>query len=166
MGLLSWLRGDGWNYEKVGKSLKEIFEEHKKDTESRITTLEEKIEKLLKLNTEFINATAESIEQRPIISLEKIEKQFEKYREKRNNDLKIQNNNFRLLNEKIKNQNTRIEALIELIADSSEDNESINFFDKKMNLGSIFRMKNQNKAALIAIVYMMKKYFDEKGQRV
>lgn len=96
-------------------------------------------------------------------------------RKKRNNDLRVINSNFSNVNKKIKEVKYQFkhqfESLLETFAEKIVEQEQtgtepFNIFSRETNLRKIFERKDKNQAALMGILYLIKKLVEEKGLKV
>lgn len=84
------------------------------------------------------------------------------------NSIAILNRKNKETNESIENVSVRLEALIELLSEQIKDSKKMSdIMVPGMTVDRIWNsLKNKNDAAILSIMYMMKKHFEDKGTRV
>jgi len=178
----AWVTGIvGSRLEQKIKNLEDQIQELKQSNESlknenlevkkKIITLTEISKQITEnvkdfLETEDIQEKTE--ETAETVTVDNFDIKMQEVKQRRDKDLEILNKNFKFVNGKVKDVDKKIDALIETVAEKivNDDNETLpSLFTASTSLKSILQMKN-NKAYIYALVYLLKKQFDEKGVRV
>lgn len=175
------------SYNASIESLKDEFGVVKKQNDILKKTIWElhnkskkKIQQLQEENKKLLNVSKELAESCAIISedCEDVKGKQEDFESnvstRRSEDLKMSNKNNRYLRDKIlkieKDFEEKFEGLLETIAEKlseTDENTLSEMLGSKITLRKLLtKFKDQNKAALYSIVYMLAKYFEDKGVRV
>jgi len=175
--------------EKLGVDKKLISEAYLSgDVISKIKTTCDELGVVQKQNQKTIESLVEKVEtlkkekqelQKIVNQIVDFHKDFETENEKKElQDVETQNtfrSSIAILNKKnketnqsIENVSVRLEALIELLSEQIKDSKQMSdIMVPGITVDRIWNsLKNKNDAAILAIMYMMKKHFEDKGTRV
>lgn len=174
-------------FEELGLTKQQIADAYVKGHEGEeISNIKSMIEQLKKKQQESEETTKELVKKiEKVVSCESMLKQLVEYQ----SDLEIQleekdtqtdealgvlKNSVAILNKKIKESNEslenariRTEAIIELLSEQAMNSkQTINLLSPGVTVEKIWNsMQNKNNAAVLSIMYMMKKFLEDKGTR-
>ena len=149
---------------------KELKEELKNELKELTTSIEntlnededetsEKIKTLIGISKQLTNILLQVVSENEMDEIQKV-------KERRNKDLKVINNNFDIVNKKIKGMKNQQRDLLSVLSKSSIETETIDIFSRELNLRKILERKDINQASLLGILYLAKRMVEEKGLKV
>ncbi len=155
---------EGQEISNLKKTVEELVE---KQTENQKT-----IEELVKKNEKIVlfeDALKELVEYHKDLEVQVDEKetQSEEALKILKNSISILNKKIKDSNESIENVNIRTEAIIELLSEQAMNSkQTLNLLSPGITVEKIWNsMRNKNDAAVLSIMYMMKKFLEDKGTR-
>lgn len=173
----------------ISKNL--IAETHLKEHETlEITKLEQSLKLILEQCEDNFNKMKELEERTQILEKEKVTlertiknlieylkdvlSQQEKFEQEQEEVASILKNSIGILNKKIKSSNEsvenlgiRFEAILEIVSEQiASSKQVVNVMGPHMSIEKIWNsMENKETAAVLSIMYMMKKFLEDKGTR-
>jgi len=145
----------------------EVFNEliiSQQKNKEKIENLEAQIKKLFKDKSLLGQITKEIVNYQKETQIQEEEKETQQ-----NEIVKILKTSTGILNKKYREINETIEVLkikMETIMESIDSKQSVNIFGPGVTVEHIWNsMKDKNTAAILSIMFMMKKFFEGKGLR-
>ena len=152
------------NLKKICEELKEAQLKSEKTIEFlklQLETIDDNVKVLNKTSKDIVEYQQEFVEQE-----EEESTQQEETNRILKNSIGILNKKIKESNESIENVGIRFEAIIELLAEQAANKQTFNIMGSNVSVDKIWNAtKNKNDAAVLSIMYMMKKFMEDKGTR-
>lgn len=159
---------EGQEISKLQKNYEEL-KIHQDQNIETINKLTKDVEKLLKDKQQLEKTLKDIIDFQQDIIIQEEDKDTQRIEIESvlKNSIGILNRKIKETNETLEETNLKFEAMIELLAEqASNSKQSVNIMSQGITVEKIWNStKNKNDAAILSIMYMMKKSLEEKGTR-